>query len=167
MPQQTSATEPTPSPSQASIVSGYFGPLHTGHLDLFEAARERRGYLVVIVNNDRQQILKKGRLIQPDADRARIVSALRCVDDVLVAVEDGPGIDGSFDLLRERYPDAELEFCNGGDRSSVATLPAEELAAAERNRISLVYGVGGVDKADSSSRILATLDEPGEGSGSG
>jgi glycerol-3-phosphate cytidylyltransferase/D-beta-D-heptose 7-phosphate kinase/D-beta-D-heptose 1-phosphate adenosyltransferase len=151
-----------PAPDRASIVSGYFGPLHTGHLDLFEAARERSGYLVVIVNNDRQQVLKKGRMIQPDTERARIVAALGCVDDVLIAVEDGPGIDGSFDVLRERYPDAELEFCNGGDRSSVATLPPDELAAAERNRISLVYGVGGTEKADSSTRILAAMEEPSQ-----
>ena len=39
-------------PTRASIVSGYFNPLHPGHLDLFEAARARTGYLVVIVNND-------------------------------------------------------------------------------------------------------------------
>jgi cytidyltransferase-like protein len=153
---------PDPTTPRASIVSGYFGPLHTGHLDLFEAARERSGYLVVIVNNDRQQVLKKGRLIQPDKDRARIVAALRCVDDVLVAVEDGPGIDASFDVLRERYPDTELEFCNGGDRSSVATLPTDELAAAERNRITLAYGVGGTEKADSSTRILSVMDERAE-----
>ena len=63
---QTPAAAPASSPDRASIVSGYFGPLHTGHLDLFEAARERSGYLVVIVNNDRQQVLKKGRMIQPD-----------------------------------------------------------------------------------------------------
>ncbi len=162
MPPPTSATDTTPSPSRASIVSGYFGPLHTGHLDLFEAARERTGYLVVIVNNDRQQVLKKGRLIQPDTDRARIVAALRCVDDVLIAVEDGPGIDASFDVLRKRYPDAELVFCNGGDRSPLAdSLPSTEQDAAERNAIELVYGVGGESKADSSSRILAALDEPG------
>jgi cytidyltransferase-like protein len=156
----------SPAPARASIVSGYFGPLHTGHLDLFEAARDRSGYLVVIVNNDRQQILKKGRLIQPDRDRARVVAALRCVDDVLVAVEDGPGIDASFDVLRERYPETALEFCNGGDRSSVATLPPDELAAAERNRITLVYGVGGIEKADSSTRILAAMDEPAGGEAS-
>jgi cytidyltransferase-like protein len=156
---------PEPAPPRASIVSGYFGPLHAGHLDMFEAARERSGYLVVIVNNDHQQVLKKGRVIQPDQDRARIVAALRCVDDVFVAVEKGPGIDASFDALRERYPDTELEFCNGGDRSSVAALPAEELTAAERNRITLAYGVGGTEKADSSTRILAAMDERAEQQG--
>lgn len=145
-------------PAVASIVSGYFGPLHDGHLDLFEAARARTGHLIVIVNNDQQQILKKGRLIQPAAARRRIVAALRVVDATYVAIEDGPGLDDSLDLVRADYPSTELEFCNGGDRKDIATLPAEEIAAAQRNRITLVYGVGGTDKADSSSRIIAALE---------
>lgn len=147
-------------PARASIVSGYFGPLHQGHLDLFEAAREISGYLIVIVNNDRQQQLKKGRLIQTADSRARIVRALRAVDDAYIAVEDGPGIDASFDLIRSAYPDTTLTFCNGGDRSSASELPADEIAAASRNRIELRYGVGGEDKADSSSRIILALEQP-------
>ncbi|NUR08885.1 MAG: adenylyltransferase/cytidyltransferase family protein [Nocardioidaceae bacterium] len=146
-------------PARASIVSGYFGPLHQGHLDLFEAARELTGYLVVIVNNDAQQVLKKGRVIQGDTARARIVAALRCVDDVVVAEDEGPGIDRTFDVVRARYPDTELVFCNGGDRSDVNTLPEAERASAERNRITLRYGIGGDDKADSSSRILAAMED--------
>jgi glycerol-3-phosphate cytidylyltransferase/D-beta-D-heptose 7-phosphate kinase/D-beta-D-heptose 1-phosphate adenosyltransferase len=149
----------TDQPRRASIVSGYFGPLHRGHLDLFEAARERTGYLIVIVNNDRQQVLKKGRLIQPAADRLRIVRALRVVDDAYEAVEDGPGMVESLDVVRSKYPLADLEFCNGGDRTDLDSLPADEVAAATRNNISLHYGVGGFDKADSSTRILAALDE--------
>lgn len=144
-------------PARASIVSGYFNPLHHGHLDLFEAAAARTGYLIVVVNNDRQQMLKKGRIIQEEEVRARIVRALRVVDDAYVAVEDGPGIDRTFDVIRAAYPDTELHFCNGGDRRDVDDLPAEEMAAAERNRISTHYGVGGTDKADSSSRINADL----------
>lgn len=146
-------------PAKASIVSGYFSPLHPGHLDLFEAAQARSGYLVVIVNNDVQQILKKGRIIQPDKDRIRIVSALRIVDAVYLAVEDGPGISGSFDMIRRDYPDTEFEFCNGGDRGDISTLPTDEVVAAERNRITLLYGIGGFDKADSSSRIIAALEQ--------
>jgi glycerol-3-phosphate cytidylyltransferase/D-beta-D-heptose 7-phosphate kinase/D-beta-D-heptose 1-phosphate adenosyltransferase len=140
-------------------VSGYFSPLHEGHLDLFEEAKSRSGYLIVVVNNDRQQILKKGRLIQSEVPRARIVSALRTVDATYIAVEDGPGIDGSFDMIRKDYPDTELEFCNGGDRKDPGVIPAEEIAAAERNRITMLYGIGGFDKADSSSRIIAALEE--------
>ena len=149
----------TDRPAAASIVSGYFGPLHAGHLDLFEAARGRTGHLIVIVNNDEQQKLKKGRMIQPAEVRRRIVAALRCVDATYIAVETGPGMDRSLDLVRADYPHTELEFCNGGDRSPDAdTLPADEIAAARRNRIALVYGVGGTEKADSSTRIIAALD---------
>jgi glycerol-3-phosphate cytidylyltransferase/D-beta-D-heptose 7-phosphate kinase/D-beta-D-heptose 1-phosphate adenosyltransferase len=145
-------------PARASIVSGYFNPFHNGHLDLFESAAERSGYLIVIVNNDRQQILKKGRVIQEQEVRARIVRALQVVDDVYIAVEDGPGLDGTFDLIRSEYPDTVLEFCNGGDRRGLDDLPTEEMVAAERNDITLHYGIGGTDKADSSTRILAELE---------
>jgi cytidyltransferase-like protein len=150
-------------PRRASVVSGYFNPLHPGHLDLFEAARARTGYLVVIVNNDVQQLRKKGKVIQPERDRLRIVRSLRVVDAAYLAVEHGPGLDSSFDLVRADYPGTELEFCNGGDRKDLDALPAEEVAAAERNDISLVYGVGGYDKVDSSTRINAELGlgEPG------
>ncbi|HJQ43421.1 MAG TPA: adenylyltransferase/cytidyltransferase family protein [Jatrophihabitantaceae bacterium] len=149
----------TDRPSRASIVSGYFGPLHHGHLDLFEAARARTGYLIVLVNNDQQQTLKKGRVIQAASDRVRIVRALRMVDDAYEAVDDGPSIADSLDLVRSKYPDTELEFCNGGDRKDMDSLPADEVAAAQRNKITLHYGIGGFEKADSSSRILAALDE--------
>lgn len=149
-------------PRRASVVSGYFNPLHPGHLDLFEAARARTGYLVVIVNNDIQQVLKKGKVIQSEDDRLRIVRALRTVDAAYLAVEDGPGMDGSFDVVRADYPDTELEFCNGGDRADLDALPLEEVEAARRNDITLVYGTGGFEKVDSSTRINAELgvDEP-------
>jgi glycerol-3-phosphate cytidylyltransferase/D-beta-D-heptose 7-phosphate kinase/D-beta-D-heptose 1-phosphate adenosyltransferase len=146
-------------PARASIVSGYFNPLHQGHLDMIEAARERTGYLIVIVNNDKQQLLKKGRVIQGEDVRARIVRALRAVDDVLVAVDDGPGIEHSLDAVRAAYPDTELEFCNGGDRSPEAdAVPAAEAESAQRNRIAMFYGIGGVEKADSSTRITAEME---------
>ncbi|MFC9255051.1 adenylyltransferase/cytidyltransferase family protein [Amycolatopsis thailandensis] len=148
----------TSRPAKASIVSGYFNPLHQGHLDLFEAAQARSGYLIVIVNNDHQQVLKKGRVIQVEDVRARIVRALRIVDDVYVAVEQGPGINESFDLIRAAYPDTELEFCNGGDRRNVDELPADEVEAGARNDISMIYGIGGTDKADSSTRILSDME---------
>jgi glycerol-3-phosphate cytidylyltransferase/D-beta-D-heptose 7-phosphate kinase/D-beta-D-heptose 1-phosphate adenosyltransferase len=148
-------------PAKASIVSGYFNPLHQGHLDLFEAARERSGFLIVVVNNDKQQLLKKGRVIQSEDVRARIVAALRVVEKVYVAVEDGPGINGTFDLIRADFPDTELEFCNGGDRRDVESLPPEEIEAGDRNNIRMVYGVGGTDKADSSTRITADMESTG------
>lgn len=147
------------SPVRASIVSGYFGPLHGGHLDLFEAARSLTGYLIVIVNNDGQQVLKKGRLIQPEGARARIVSSLKVVDATYVSVDDGPGIGDTFDSIRKDYPDTELQFCNGGDRKDASGIPPEEVESARRNGITMLYGIGGFEKADSSSRILAALEQ--------
>ena len=105
-----------------------------------------------------------GELYNPDAlriDRVRVVRSLRMVDDTLLAVEEGPGLDRSFDLLRAAYPDTELEFCNGGDRKDENSLPTEEAEAARRNDIRLVYGVGGFDKADSSTRINTELGHEG------
>lgn len=142
---------------RASIVSGYFSPLHVGHLDMFEAARARSGTLIVIVNNDAQQLLKKGRLIIPDTERLRIVQSMRVVDDALVSVDEDAWIDTTFDEVRRRYPDHDLEFCNGGDRPAT-TVPSAEAASAERNGIEMVYGVGGEEKADSSTRILEALE---------
>lgn len=146
-------------PARASIVSGYFGPLHHGHLDMMEAARARTGHLVVIVNNDVQQALKKGRVIQGEANRLRIVEALRCVDRAYLAVDEGPSIAATLDVIRADYPGTELEFCNGGDRGDVSALPADEADSARRNRIELVYGVGGTAKADSSTRLLEATGE--------
>lgn len=146
-------------PARASIVSGYFGPLHHGHLDMMEAARERTGHLVVIVNNDAQQALKKGRVIQGEDNRLRIVEALRVVDRAFLSVDDGPSIAATLDEVRAAYPDTELEFCNGGDRGDASALPADEAESAARNRITLVYGVGGTAKADSSTRLLAETGE--------
>ncbi|MGC4111269.1 MAG: adenylyltransferase/cytidyltransferase family protein [Nocardioides sp.] len=148
---------PSDRPARASVVSGYFNPVHPGHLDLFESARSRTGYLVVVVNNDVQQVLKKGKVIQSEADRVRIVSALRMVDAVLLAVDEGPGLERTLDLVRETFPDTELEFCNGGDRKDVDSLPAEEAESARRNDIRLIYGIGGFDKVDSSTRVNTAL----------
>lgn len=143
-----------------AIVSGYFNPLHVGHLDLMEAGRALAGPgggLVVVVNNDAQQLRKKGRIIQDEQARLRIVQALRVVDEALVAVDADGTVCATLELLRARHPDEDLVFGNGGDRSSPETTPEAEVCA--RLGIRVVYGVGGVDKADASSRIIAALDE--------
>ena len=77
----------------------------------------------------------------------------------MLALESGPGIDETFDAIRSRYPDTDLEFCNGGDRSPTRGQPADGGAGGRRAQpIELVYGVGGEHKADSSTRIQADLE---------
>jgi glycerol-3-phosphate cytidylyltransferase/D-beta-D-heptose 7-phosphate kinase/D-beta-D-heptose 1-phosphate adenosyltransferase len=140
-----------------AVVSGYFNPLHVGHLRLFEDARADADRLVVVVNNDAQQLAKKGMQVTPERDRLRIVAALRVVDEAFVAVDDGPGVGESLRLVRKTNPAAYITFCNGGDRRSDADLPSHEAKSAADAHIALRFGVGGTDKHDSSTRILDTI----------
>jgi cytidyltransferase-like protein len=152
--------EDLPSDSSAaalriSIVSGYFNPLHVGHLRMMDAAAELGDRLVVIVNNDEQQIMKKGCIITPLEDRLEIVRALRIVDEAVPAIDEDATVKQTLAWLRERYPRASLTFANGGDRSTTPAIA--EAPLCETLGISLVLGVGGCEKADSSSRINAAL----------
>jgi cytidyltransferase-like protein len=143
---------------RAAIVSGYFNPLHVGHLDMMEAARALADALVVIVNNDDQQVRKKGKVITSEADRLRIVEALRVADAALVAVDADGSVAASLEVIHAAYPGIELTFCNGGDRSpDQEAVPAAEASVCDRLGIAMTWGVGGVDKADSSSRINEEL----------
>lgn len=151
------------SPEKVAVVSGYFNPIHIGHLRMIKAAAELAPHLVVIVNNDRQQLLKKGRILMTEDDRLAIVAELRCVDEAFVAVDDDPTVVASLRRVRELHPDAELLFCNGGDRSSAGDVPSAETLLVDEIGLQMVYGVGGEAKADSSSRIneeLSRSDSP-------
>ena len=136
------------------IVSGFFNPLHGGHLNMIEAAAKMGDRLIVIVNNDEQQILKKGKIILPEENRARLLKALRHVDEVIIAVDNDPTVIKTLHAIADKYPDHSLTFANGGDRDSEKVIPEGEVAR-ERN-IELVFGAGG-DKADSSTRINQAL----------
>lgn len=133
------------------IVSGYFNPLHGGHLDMIEAAKKLGDRLIVVVNNDRQQVLKKGKVILTETSRARLLRALRAVDEVVIALDDDPTIVKTLEFIADQYPDDELVFANGGDRDSEKAIPEGDVA--RRCNIELVFGVGGDNKADSSTRI--------------
>ena len=138
-----------------SIVSGYFNPLHVGHIRMMEAAAEMADHLIVIVNNDDQQTMKKGRIITPLDDRLEIVRALRIVDEAVPAIDEDATVKQTLASIRERYPSASLTFANGGDRSTTSVVAEAEVC--EALGISLRLGVGGTEKADSSSRINAAL----------
>jgi cytidyltransferase-like protein len=138
----------------AVIVSGYFSPLHIGHLDMIEAAAALGDKLVVIVNNNEQQMAKKGKLILDQRDRLRIVEALGVVDEAMIAIDDDRTVSESLRIIAERHPDHELVFANGGDRKP-EFVPEADVCA--RYGIRMEYGVGGDAKADSSTRINMEL----------
>lgn len=133
------------------VVSGYFNPIHIGHVRLLEAAAGLGDKLVVIVNNDRQQMLKKGKVIMGEDERLEVVRAIRWVDEALVAIDDDPSIVRTLDQVARDHTGAELIFANGGDRQSAEDVPETEVCA--RHGIDMRFGVGGFDKLNSSSNI--------------
>jgi len=137
------------------IISGYFSPLHCGHLDMIEAGAAYGDRLAVIVNNNAQQFIKKGKLIIDEQDRLRVVLALRAVDDAIVSIDDDETVRLSIEHLAKKYPDHSVVFGNGGDRHSGAVVP--ETAICEQYGIEMVFGMGGTNKHDSSSRINQEL----------
>ncbi len=149
-----------PDRSRVTIVSGYFNPLHVGHLRMIIDARALGDRLVVIVNNDEQQLAKIGTLVQSVDHRVEIVRALRAVDEVVPSVDHDASVNESLRLVRARYPDADLVFANGGDRSDPESVA--EIDVCRELGIKVVLGVGGRDKADASSRINRVLGQLGE-----
>lgn len=141
------------------IVSGFFNPLHGGHLDMIEAAARMGDRLVVIVNNDAQQLLKKGKIILDQDNRIRLIRALRDVDEAVLSIDNDPPVINTLEFLAKQYHGEELVFANGGDRDSVKAIP--ETDVCDTYGIELKFGVGtdvrGLVKPDSSTRINQEL----------
>ncbi len=138
------------------VVSGYFNPLHVGHLEMLEAARELGDEVVVIVNNDRQQQMKKGKIILPEEQRCAVVAAIRHVDEVVLAIDEDPTVRATLAQLAERHAGKRIVFANGGDRRSGQVVPETEVC--EAHGIEMIFDLGGTEKVQSSSNILAALD---------
>ena len=137
------------------IVSGYFSPLHCGHLDYLEAGASLGDRLVVIVNNDLQQKKKKGKVILPQQDRLRIVKALSIVDEACVAIDDDSSVKKTIESIALKNQQFNLIFANGGDRNQPSDIP--EVDVCKEHKIQLIFGVGGSTKRDSSTRINTEL----------
>jgi glycerol-3-phosphate cytidylyltransferase/D-beta-D-heptose 7-phosphate kinase/D-beta-D-heptose 1-phosphate adenosyltransferase len=133
------------------IVSGYFNPLHGGHLDMIESAAEMGDRLLVIVNNDKQQLLKKGKIILDERNRLRLMRALRQVDEVVLSIDEEPPVINTLEMIAKQHPGDELIFANGGDRSTGKVVPETEVC--EKYGIQMIFDAGGIDKSDSSTRI--------------
>lgn len=137
------------------IVSGYFNPLHGGHLDMIEAAKAMGDKLIVIVNNDKQQLLKKGKIILDEKNRLRLMRALRDVNEVVLSIDEDPTVIRTIEHIAKQHPEDELIFAQGGDRDSDKVNPEADIC--HQYGIRIAYGVGtdvrGFTKPDSSTRI--------------
>ena len=123
-------------------VSGYFDPIHVGHLEYLKMAKNLGDKLIVIVNSDYQAGLKKGTSFMPEDDRLEIVKSLRCVDEIFLSIDKDKSVCKSLEYLK---PDI---FANGGDRS-LNEIP--ETAVMKKYNIEMIDGLG--MKIRSSSKI--------------
>ena len=100
------------------INSGYFDPLHIGHLECMELSKPLGDKLIIILNNDHQCSLKKGKPFMPQEERKKIVESLKYVNEVLIAIDKDKSVCESIKAIAEKYKENEIIFAKGGDRFS-------------------------------------------------
>lgn len=125
------------------VVSGYFDPLHVGHIEYINKASKLGDKLIVIVNNDHQAKLKKGKSFIPCSERVKIVRELSSVDLAIESCDEDRTVCKTLSLLHPHI------FANGGDQNN-DTIPEREVC--DKMGIKLVDGLG--NKIQSSSWLL-------------
>ena len=127
------------------VVSGYFDPLHVGHIEYLELAKRLAGdgKLIVVLNNDEQAILKKGKVFMPLEERRKIIQAIKYVDEVYVSIDTDLSVCKSLQVI---IPDV---FANGGDRHE-GNIPEVEIC--NELGIKIIDGLG--EKIQSSSNLI-------------
>ena len=141
------------SKQKAIIVSGYFNPIHKGHLEYFNNAKAIADKLFVIVNNDHQRELKGSREFQDENERMIIVSNIKAVDKAILSIDKDRTVCATIKMIAQQFGEEfELGFANGGDQNN-DTIP-ERLVCEEMN-VALIDGLG--DKIQSSSWLLKKL----------
>ena len=135
---------------KAIIVSGYFNPLHKGHLEYFNNAKALCDELFVIVNNDHQRKLKGSKPFQNEQERLFIVSNIKAVNKAILSTDKDRTVCESIRLLANEYgADYNLAFANGGDQNN-DTIP--EIPICKELGVALIDGLG--QKIQSSSWLL-------------
>ena len=139
--------------NKISIVSGGFDPVHIGHIELFNKARDMSDALFVIINSDNFLMVKKDKPFMPLNERKIIVESLQMVDMVIPSIDEDQTVCATLKRLASLKDavDSELYFCNGGDRTSGENTPEHKVC--EESGIHSVYGLG--RKIQSSSWLIA------------
>ena len=137
------------------ITTGYFDPLHHGHVELFKLSKQLGDYLIVGVNNDETTKSKKGFVFMTHDEKAKIIKELECVDEVFITI----GCDqwrsqaATLDFVRPHI------FAKGGDRTK-GNIPEVENEVCSRHGIKVIEGVGA--KVQSSSDLIKFANEAEE-----
>ena len=139
------------------LVTGGFDPLHSGHISYLNHAEHLGDHLIVGLNSDAWLTRKKGRPFMTWRERMIVLDNLHMVDEVIeFDDDDGSSID-AIKKIKEKYPDDEIIFANGGDRTK------DNIPEMVFDDVEFVFGVGGEEKANSSSWILNEWKAPKTG----
>lgn len=133
------------------IVSGGFDPIHEGHIEMIKSSAALSDGVIVLANSDEWLCRKKGKNFYNMATRKAILENLRNVIDVFEFDDSDNSASDGIRKARQKYPDAHLVFANGGDRGK-DNIPEGPVCA--ECGVELAFGIGGSNKANSSSWIL-------------
>jgi cytidyltransferase-like protein len=136
------------------VVSGGFDPLHSGHILLMNSAKTYGDYLIVGVNSDAWLERKKGRAFMPYSERAALVNNMKAVDEVMSFDDSDGSACNLLEKVKTAYPQHQIIFGNGGDRN------ATNIPEMTIKDVIFQFGVGGDNKANSSSWILQEWKAP-------
>lgn len=133
------------------IASGYFNPIHKGHIEYLNRSKAIGDFLFVIVNNDYQRLMKGSKEFMNEDERALVVGNIKSVDDVIISIDKSRQIANTIELIYTKMKDKfdRIIFTNGGDQTTAAN---EEKAICEKLGIEMVFGLG--DKIQSSSWLI-------------
>ena len=135
---------------KAIIVSGYFNPIHKGHLEYFQNAKKLADELFVIVNSDYQRSLKGSKEFQDEQERIFIISNIKSVNKAILSIDQDRTVCRTIKKIADEYgQNYLLSFANGGDQNN-DTIPEKPIC--EKLGITLVDGLG--SKIQSSSWLL-------------
>ena len=138
------------SKQKAIIVSGYFNPIHKGHLEYFNNAKTKADKLFVIVNNDHQRALKGSREFQDENERMIIVSNIKAVDKAILSIDTDRTVCKTIESIAGEFGNEfDLGFANGGDQNNDI---CPEVPVCKEKGIGLIDGLG--KKIQSSSWLL-------------
>jgi cytidyltransferase-like protein len=136
------------------VVSGGFDPIHSGHIQLIKSARQLGDQLIVGINSDEWLARKKGRAFMPWQERLSVLNNLKPVDEVYTFDDEDGTACHLLQQVRAHYPNDKIIFANGGDRTQ-DNIPEMSVPGVE-----FAFGIGGEDKANSSSWILQEWKAP-------
>lgn len=127
-------------PFRITLVSGYFDPMHIGHIEYFKLAKKIcGGSLIVLLNTDAQAKLKKGYSFMKQDERMRVVESVKWVDKVVMSIDKDQSVCKTIEKIAKANRFKEIIFAKGGDRYAYE-IP--ESKVCKKYNIKIIDGLG-------------------------